>query len=103
MSTRERKLAMSYLIVRHTVEDYAKWKKVFDEEAPARRAGGGSGGTLFRDVAHPNEITVVFQWKDVDSAKAFAGSAGLREAMTKAGVIGAPTVQFVDKVEDLAV
>jgi len=92
---------MSYLIVRHTVQDFGRWKPVFDEHAAVRRAAGCKGGLLFRDAENPNDVTMVFDWSDIDRAKAFAQSDNLREVMTRAGVAGPPTVQFVEKLEDL--
>ena len=41
---------MPYVLVRHKIEDYAKWKPVFDEDATARRASGSKGGQLFRNA-----------------------------------------------------
>jgi hypothetical protein len=35
---------MSYFIVRHTVEDYNKWKPAFDEDGKTRAAAGSQGG-----------------------------------------------------------
>jgi len=46
---------MTYLLVRHKVEDYAKWKPVFDEHGAARKAGGSKGARVFRFIDNPNE------------------------------------------------
>ena len=46
---------MPYLLVRHKVEDYAKWKRAFDEHAATRQTGGSKGGQLFRSSDDPNE------------------------------------------------
>jgi heme-degrading monooxygenase HmoA len=99
----EKEPEMSYLIVRHTVEDYPKFKAVFDEHAAARREFGSLGGMIFRGATDANEIVVVLEWKDLESAKAFSQSPGLREAMARAGVTGAPTIYFLEKVSDLKV
>ncbi len=45
---------MPYILVRHKVEDYAKWKPVFDEHGAARKAIGSKGGYLFRNIDDPN-------------------------------------------------
>jgi len=94
---------MSYLIVRHTIEDYAKWKAVFDEHATARREFDEQGGMLLRGADNPNEIVAITQWKEMASARAFAQSPSLREAMARAGVTSAPTLYFLEKVSDLQV
>ncbi len=33
---------MTYIYVHHTVEDYAAWRKGFDEHASARQAAGAT-------------------------------------------------------------
>ena len=34
---------MSYMLVRLQVSDYAKWRSVFDEHEPTRKAAGSKG------------------------------------------------------------
>jgi len=51
---------MAYLLVHHSVEDYAKWKPVFDEHAASRKASGSKGGHLFRNPDIPNELFILF-------------------------------------------
>jgi quinol monooxygenase YgiN len=83
---------MVNLLVKHTVKDFATWKKVFDEHAAIRNAAGCQGGDLFQSAENPNDVVIRFSWDSVDHARAFASSADLREIMTKAGVLGPPTV-----------
>jgi len=92
---------VAYLLVRHTVADYAKWKPVFDEHAAARKAAGCRGGILFRRAGKPNEITILFEWDNLEKAQQSAQSDTLRQAMEQAGVMGIPEVSFLDKIEDL--
>jgi hypothetical protein len=44
------------------------------------------------------EIVVVFDTKDTKMAKDFAASAGLKEALTKAGVVDVPTIYFLESI-----
>ena len=44
----------------------------------------------------PLDVTVTHDYADLDTAKAFAGSAELREAMQRAGVDGQPQIWFVN-------
>lgn len=88
---------MIYIHVRHTVEDYAKWKEGFDKHAAARQAGGATDEAyVMRNVDNPNEITAVLGWSDLEKARAFTQSASLKEAMQKAGVTGPPEVRFLE-------
>ena len=90
---------MTYLLVRHKVEDYTKWKAVFDEHEATRRAGGSKGGRLFRSADDPNEIVILNEWEDPESTRQFAQSEDLKEAMKRAGVSEKPDVYFLDQVE----
>ncbi|HEU5345542.1 MAG TPA: hypothetical protein VFU60_14440 [Ktedonobacterales bacterium] len=93
---------MAYMIVRHKVADYAKWKAAFDEHVATRAAGGSLGGLLFRGADNTNEMIAVFEWDDLGKARQFAQSDNLRETMQRAGVSDIPDIYFVEKVEDLA-
>jgi heme-degrading monooxygenase HmoA len=88
---------MTYIYVRHNVEDYAKWKEGFDTHAAARQAAGATDEAyVMRNVDDPNEITSILGWSDLEKAKAFTQSASLKEAMQKAGVTGPPEVRFLE-------
>jgi quinol monooxygenase YgiN len=86
-----------YIYVRHSVEDYARWREGFDNHAPARQASGATDEVyLMRNVDDPNEITIILGWSDLDKARAFTKSASLKEAMQDAGVAGPPEVRFLE-------
>jgi heme-degrading monooxygenase HmoA len=88
---------MIYLYLRHSVEEYARWKEGFDIHAAARQAGGaGDEGYVLRDVDDPSDITIILAWSDLKKARAFSQSASLKEAMKKAGVIDRPEVRFLE-------
>ena len=50
---------MAYMLVRHKVEDYEKWKPVFDDHQATRRESGGKGGFLFCNADDPNETLIL--------------------------------------------
>jgi heme-degrading monooxygenase HmoA len=89
---------MSYVLVQHSVEDYAKWKLVFDDQE-SRQAAGSKGGFVFRNADDPNKITVLLEWDNLDNARAFAGSDDLRESMQRAGLTEQPNVSFLEEVD----
>lgn len=93
---------MSYMIVHHTVEDFARWKPYFDSHADVRKTSGSQGGELLRSPSNPNEVTVVFRWDSLDNAQQFAHSPGLAEIMHQAGVMGRPDIAFLEEVEQIA-
>ena len=45
-----------------------------------------------------NKVTAYHHFDTMEAAKAFAGSARLREVMAAAGVLGEPTIWFGNKV-----
>jgi heme-degrading monooxygenase HmoA len=88
---------MVYILVRHTVEDYARWREGYDNHAPARQAGGATDEAyVMRNIDEPNDITVILGWSDLEKARAFTQSASLKEAMQKAGIAGPPEVRFLE-------
>jgi heme-degrading monooxygenase HmoA len=88
---------MVNIYVRHSVEDYARWREGFDNHAAARQAGGATdAGRVMRNVDDPNDITIILGWSDLEKARAFTQSASLKEAMQKAGVTGPPEVRFLE-------
>ncbi len=88
---------MQMLAINHEVEDYDRWKAVFDEYPPAK------GGALFhrinRNVDDPNNITVVAGFDTTEAARAFVDNADLKESMHRAGVTGQPRVEIFEEVE----
>ena len=94
---------MPYLLVRHKVEDYERWKPGFDEHGTTREASGGKGGYLFRNVEDPNETVILLEWDDLENARRFAQSEDLRETMQRVGVVDHPDIYFLEKVEDVPV
>jgi hypothetical protein len=86
---------MNYLMVRHKVADFAKWKPVYDAHGSARGDAGLKEVHLLRNIDNPNEVILPFSADDLDKAKAFTASADLRDAMQRAGVTDKPDVWFL--------
>jgi len=55
-----------------------------------RKKLGSKGAFVFRNSKDPNEMIVMSQWEDIESAKNFAESESLKNAMEKAGVMNNP-------------
>ena len=81
-------------IVAHRVSDFAAWKPAFDAHAATRAAAGIVGHAVNRSETDPNLVIIYLQAKSLDALKAFASSPDLKETMTRAGVVGAPTITF---------
>jgi len=86
------------LIIRHKVANYAKWKPGYDSDDSARRANGLTNYILGRSMDDSNMVVIVLKMDDVNKAKEFGSSPGLKEKMQKAGVIGKPSVSYLHRV-----
>ena len=90
---------MPYMLVRHKVTDYAKWKPIYDQHAATRKAGGSKEAHLFRNADNPNELVILFKWDDLGEARSFAQSEDLAKTMRKAGVSDKPDIYFLEEIE----
>jgi heme-degrading monooxygenase HmoA len=90
---------MPSMFVRHNVEDYERWKPVFEEHGSTRRESGSKGVRLFRNADSPNETVILLEWADLEKARQFAQSEDLRETMKRAGVADEPDVYFLEEVD----
>jgi heme-degrading monooxygenase HmoA len=90
---------MTYVLVIHNVEDYAKWKAVYDEHGTVRKAKGSKGSSVSRNADNPDQIVIITEWEDIEHAKNFAEAEDLKIAMQKAGVIGRPDIYYVEEIE----
>ncbi len=94
---------MSYVLIRHKVRDYAKWKRAVQTCAEWRKANGELNFQVLRSSSAPNDLTVVCRFGSSGHARKFVTSAALRERMREAGVTGKPQLQFFKSAEDLSV
>ena len=90
---------MPYQLFHIHVEDYARWRPVFDEDGANRAVSGYGEGLLLRNASNPNDLIILFALKDPEKAGQFTQSEGLREKMQQAGVIGRPDIYFLEEVE----
>ena len=86
---------MNYVLIRHKVADFAKWKPVYDAHLSARQKARLKEEHLFRNADDPNEVLLLFSAEDIDKAKAFIASDDVRQTMEKAGVSDTPDVYFL--------
>lgn len=91
---------MIKVFIRHKVEDFAKWKKAFDDFLPQRKAGGELSYSIGNVPNEPNNLCVTFEWDSVDNANTFLGSEELRAAMQEATVIEAPEIFVFEVTEE---
>lgn len=56
------------------------------------------GGKVFRSADEPNDLFVLLEINSIENAKKFVSSDATKEAMKNAGVIGMPSIYFVEEV-----
>jgi len=89
---------MATMFVRHTVSNYKTWRKVYDEFASVQKAKGVTAQAVYQAADNPNDITVTHEFATVEAAQALVKSEELNKAMQNAGVVGAPTIWFTNKI-----
>lgn len=96
-TTWERPLPAAVVI--HEVADFDRWKKAFDDHAPARRRAGLAAHAVNRTEENPNQVVVFLQAEDERALRAFLETAELSRAMQAAGVVGRPEIMFLRTLE----
>lgn len=87
---------MVYINLRLNLEDYDNWHAGFETNEPNRRAGGSTGVyQIYRDIDHPNSVSLILEWEDAAKAQAFLNDPMLKQIMQASGVVGAPVVREV--------
>ena len=86
------------LAVRHTVSDYAAWRKVYDELEPLRVQHGCTAKRVMRLPADGNDLFITHEFPTVEHAGSFAHDPALRAGMERAGVQGAPQIDIFTDV-----
>jgi antibiotic biosynthesis monooxygenase len=84
--THQEVVFMPYLLVRHKVADYAKWKEAFDAGISLRRVAGEKNFRIFQSASDSNDLVMLFEWADMAKARQFMGSPVLKAGMQRCGV-----------------
>ena len=90
---------MPYMLVRHKVGGYAKWKSESDGGIAMRTARGEKPYRIFHTGDDPNNLVLLFEWDNLDNARRYAQSEELQQAMQRDGVAEQPDIYFLDEVE----
>jgi len=88
---------MIRMFVRHDVNDYATWRKAYDDFDGERSGMGVRGQAVYRGVDNSSDVTAYHDFDTADDARAFADSPRLREVMEEAGIAGPPQIWFVEQ------
>lgn len=92
---------MTVLAVRHTVAEYAAWKAGYDNHGALRKEHGAIRDQVLQSVDDPNDLLVLIEFGSLANAKSFASDPSLKEAMSAAGVVGAPDISFRERTDEV--
>jgi len=88
---------MATMFARHHVSDYGAWRRVYDATADTQKRFGVLAQSVYQAANDPNDVTITHDFGTVEEAQAFAASNELHDALSQAGVEGAPTIWFVNR------
>jgi hypothetical protein len=86
------------LAVRHNVQDYAAWRKVYDELEPLRVQHGCTGKRVMQLPGDGNDLFITHEFPTAEQADGFAHDPALRDGMERAGVQGMPRIEIFTDV-----
>jgi hypothetical protein len=86
------------LIVRHTVADYAAWRKVYDEVEPLRTQHGCTAQRVMHAPGNTKDVVATHDFPTVAQAEAFTGDPVLKAAMERGGVTSPPRIEIFENV-----
>lgn len=89
---------MPYVLIIHEVNNYAAWKKVFDDAADLRREAGERSYQVLNYQNEPNKIVHFSQWTSISDAQHFFESPQLIKIRAAAGV-KSPEFIYLEQLE----
>lgn len=92
---------MAYVLTQFSVEDFMKWKVVFDSFVPIRKHYSSKGARAFRVLGDPNAVVVLTEFSDIERAIEMYASQDFKDAVERAGVIGSQVVTLLEEVDRL--
>ena len=90
---------MIHVVIHLKLQDYRKWRPVFDRLASARKEMGSQGGELLRNSQNPNDVLVLWHWESAEGAREYFGIPAWRDLMLDYGATEVPEVTLFDIVD----
>jgi hypothetical protein len=87
---------MPQIIIQQKVEDYQRWKAMFDSLDGLRKSYGEISGKIFRNVERPTEVTVLFEWDHIRNVFQYSRDKKFKEAVKASGTLIDPIVYLPD-------
>ena len=92
---------MPYILDILKVKELAKWKAGFDSEDgnAMRKIAGMKSYQIFHIEEDPNNLLILCEFDNLDTARKFVQSDELRKASQQSGVIEVSDTYFLEEVE----
>ena len=87
---------MATVILNHKVEDYKKWRPVFDSDGRRRKEAGMTNERVFRSAEDPNHIFIIADVADPSITAKMMSDPDLAAKMKEGGVISKPSVTILN-------
>ena len=89
---------MARFYLSHPVEDFEKWKPLFDADAERHKSAGLSTVGVYRQAGDENNLLIVFEGNDPEAMRKMLSDPEIGEKMKEAGVLKAPETFFGEKL-----
>ncbi|MHA2169944.1 MAG: hypothetical protein ACXAB7_08630 [Candidatus Kariarchaeaceae archaeon] len=79
-----------------SVGDYDQWKSGFEKNQELRKSYGSRGALAFSNPENRNEVTVIIKGMNKQSMQRARESGDFQRAMKDNGIVGEPSVRFLN-------
>jgi quinol monooxygenase YgiN len=90
-----------YVIIPFRMDDYTKWKDIFDEYSHARDLWGAEGYLVYRGMDDPGSIQVVHYFTDREGAEKFMNDPSITAAIAHWNDDKLPELHVYEEVDRL--
>jgi quinol monooxygenase YgiN len=90
---------MAFVRVQHKVRDYDTWKTAFDGFHATRKSAGEKSYHIWHTEDDPNDLSLLFEWENAESAHSFMTSSALKNAMHEACLLEHPQIDFLQQID----
>ena len=95
---------MTYVMWHIKVEDFDKWKAVFDSDPLERGANGSKGGLVLRNSKDANEAMILLEWDENQLGKlqSLVQSPKCKEVQEESGYTEPPAIYVLEVADKVA-
>jgi hypothetical protein len=91
---------MAWLHIRHRVQDFNRWKEIYDASAGFKSQYGWKRYRVFAVGNDRNDLLVMEEFNTVEDAQRLVQSKDFANALDLAGVQGQPEILYLQGLEE---